>query len=87
MRAKLLLTMGLVALSSMASAVEYGGAAKYFSAVTPGVVKDNRTGLEWMRCRLGQDWNEVAEVCLGKVRKYTWQEALDIPDKLNAMGG
>lgn len=98
MKVKLMLAMGLVAMSSMASAQEaqtranqeaavQRDAAKHFSSVAPGVVKDSRTGLEWMRCSLGQDWSEPAKTCKGSVRKYTWQGALDIADKLNAVGG
>jgi len=62
-------------------------AAKHFSNVAPGVVKDSRTGLEWMRCSLGQDWSEPAKTCNGRVRTYAWQGALDIADKLNVVGG
>ena len=63
------------------------GAAKYFSAVAPGVVKDSRTGLQWMRCTLGQDWSKQAKTCTGRVNEYTWQEAQDIAEKFNQVGG
>jgi hypothetical protein len=62
-------------------------AAQHFTIVTPGVVKDTRTGLEWMRCSLGQDWDEKVKTCNGSIRKYNWQEALNIADKLNGVGG
>ena len=62
-------------------------AAKHFSSVAPGVVKDSRTGLEWMRCSVGQDWSEKSKTCTGSVRTYTWQGALDIANKLNSVGG
>ena len=62
-------------------------AAKHFSNVAPGVVKDSRTGLEWMRCSVGQDWSEKSKTCTGSVRTYTWQGALDIANKLNSVGG
>ena len=63
--------------------------AAFFTAVAPGVVKDNRTGLQWMRCSLGQNWSESGRTCTGAVKKYTWQgaQAQDIAKKLNAMGG
>ena len=60
------------------------GDAQYFTEVAPGVVKDSRTGLEWMCCSLGQQWQADANDCSGKVKYYTWQEAQDIAKKLNA---
>ncbi len=63
------------------------GDAQYFTDVAPGVVKDSRTGLEWMRCSLGQQWSATANTCTGKVKEYNWQGAQDIAKKLNAMGG
>lgn len=62
-------------------------AAKHFSVVALGVVKDSRTGLEWMRCSLGQDWIEKTNECKGGVNSYNWQGALDIAEKLNVVGG
>lgn len=50
-----------------------------------GVVGDARTGLEWMRCSLGQTWN--GSTCTGKPNSYSWQEALDIARQTNAQGG
>ena len=70
-----------------AAAVIQRDAAKHFSSVAPGVVKDSRTGLEWMRCSVGQDWSEKSKTCTGSVRTYTWQGALDIANKLNSVGG
>ena len=51
------------------------------------MVKDSRTGLEWMRCSVGQDWSEKSKTCTGSVRTYTWQGASDIANKLNSVGG
>ena len=63
------------------------GDAQYFTEVAPGVVKDSRTGLEWMRCSLGQQWSATANTCTGEVKKYNWQGAQDIAKKFNSMGG
>ena len=61
--------------------------AAFFTEVAPGVVKDSRTGLEWMRCSLGQQWSATANTCTGDVKKYNWQGAQDIAKKFNSMGG
>lgn len=37
-------------------------------------VKDQRTGLIWQRCSLGQQWD--GKTCLGSSQDYTWKEAL-----------
>jgi hypothetical protein len=68
-------------------AVQQREAAEPFAVVTPGTVKDSRTGLVWMRCSLGQDWDEKAKTCTGSVNVYDWKGAFDIAEKLNAVGG
>ncbi len=39
-----------------------------------GTVLDKKTGLTWMRCSLGQTWNNTA--CTGSVQYFDWQSAL-----------
>jgi len=60
---------------------------QYFTEVAPGVVKDSRTGLEWMRCSLGQEWSVSANTCKGEASFYTWERTNDLLKKLEAMGG
>lgn len=43
-----------------------------------GTVVDKRTGLQWMRCSVGQGW--TGTTCSGELDKYKWQQA-------NAVGG
>jgi hypothetical protein len=43
-----------------------------FITVADGVLKDKRTGLEWQRCSVGQDWN--GKVCSGNPTQFTWEE-------------
>ncbi|MFO1422246.1 MAG: DUF1566 domain-containing protein [Candidatus Competibacteraceae bacterium] len=50
-----------------------------------GTVTDVQTGLQWMRCSLGQEWK--GGTCTGEAKKYTWQKALDIAAALNRQGG
>lgn len=38
--------------------------------VKGGLVKDIKTGLMWMRCSLGQEWN--GSTCQGEATEYTW---------------
>ena len=63
------------------------GAAGHFTGTAPGVVKDTRTGLEWMRCSLGQDWDVTANTCVGSVNKYSYQAALNIAQDINNARG
>lgn len=41
-------------------------------------VTDNRTGLTWMRCTIGQSWN--GSECTGSADKFSWQDALQYAD-------
>ncbi|MDD3761278.1 MAG: DUF1566 domain-containing protein [Acidithiobacillus sp.] len=50
-----------------------------------GTVTDTETGLQWMRCSLGQAWDGTS--CVGEAEGYTWQEALDAAEELNRKGG
>ena len=50
-----------------------------------GTVTDVNTGLQWMRCSLGQTWG--SRTCNGKAEAYPWQVALDAADALNRQGG
>jgi len=63
----------MVLFASLATANE----AKNFSAIAPGVIKDSLTGLEWMRCSVGQEWNEKSSTCAGDAKEFKWQEAID----------
>ena len=50
-----------------------------------GTVTDVRTGLQWMRFSLGQNW--VGGTCLGEPATYSWQDALNAAEILNRYGG
>lgn len=39
-----------------------------------GTVTNTSLGLVWMRCSLGQEWDN--EACIGEASKLTWQQAL-----------
>ena len=52
-----------------------------------GTVKDQLTGLTWMRCRLGQTWNKVDKICDGTTQKLFWQSALTTVEAINEPNG
>lgn len=47
------------------------------------IVRDKVTGLEWMRCSVGQTWNSSTQSCTGNALYYTWNNAI----QLTAPGG
>lgn len=46
-----------------------------FTLNSDGTARHNTTGLMWMRCALGQEWN--GKVCRGTAASFTWAEALE----------
>lgn len=49
-----------------------------------GTVVHQRTGLQWARCALGQEWNGTG--CSGQASVHTWQDATDAVGRLNGTG-
>jgi hypothetical protein len=50
-----------------------------------GTLTDQQSGLTWMRCSLGQQWN--GENCQGEPSAYTWQAAQAAAAQINQTGG
>ena len=50
-----------------------------------GTVTQLHTGLQWMRCSLGQFWD--GETCSGKPDKVSWDDAHAAAEALNRRGG
>lgn len=49
-------------------------AGERFEFIDDGaVVVDHASGLQWMRCSLGQNWNGTH--CAGLAERYTWDQA------------
>lgn len=48
-----------------------------------GTVRDKITGLTWMRCPIGQTWNEKASTCTGESTGMFWQAALSEVEAIN----
>lgn len=55
-----------------------------FTIHNNGTVTHNTTGLMWMRCSLGQNWD--GSTCSGTLRKLTWSDALDAIPNRNFVG-
>ncbi len=64
--------------------------ARYRFSVDPGtgraVVEDRLTGLQWMRCSLGQRFDAERQRCIDAAALYTWQEALQAAQAYAADG-
>ena len=50
-----------------------------------GTLLDIRTGLQWMRCALGQRWS--GRTCAGDAGKWTWNNLNDQVRGINQQGG
>jgi len=88
-----LLSLGLLAASAQAE-VQCGNQNDHLASTTPlsefalhedGTATHVTTGLTWMRCSLGQDWN--GSTCTGSASTYTWQQALQAVEFFNNDGG
>lgn len=42
------------------------------------IVVDAKTGLEWMRCAMGQQWDSGAGDCTGEANSYGWGDAMEL---------
>lgn len=49
------------------------------------MVLDKATGLVWMRCSLGQNWNGTT--CAGEAKRFTYAQAQQAAENLNAESG
>ncbi len=59
--------------------------ASEFIINNDGTVRHSRTALIWKVCSEGQTWDTGD--CLGTITTHTWQEAVQIPQDLNAGDG
>lgn len=50
---------------------------RYQELVNGAVILDTDTGIQWMRCSLGQEWNQEARQCEGEAQPYTWSNAMN----------
>jgi Protein of unknown function (DUF1566) len=57
-------------------------APKRYTFLPGGIVRDKTTGLEWMRCALGQNWD--GKTCLGQAKQFTYDQAARAAEDINA---
>jgi hypothetical protein len=65
----------LVAICILAGFANAATAAKTYSDNGDGTVTDPTTGLQWMRCSMGQTWDGVTSNCVGTANSYIWDQA------------
>src|ERR1035437_9456228 len=63
----------LALLGLMLGAATPALAAKTYSDNGDGTVTDPTTGLQWMRCAIGQTWS--GGTCAGTANTYSWAQA------------
>ncbi|MDZ7760133.1 MAG: DUF1566 domain-containing protein [Desulfovermiculus sp.] len=51
-----------------------------------GTVTDPSTGLMWMKCSLGQTWDDDNSACQGDSVRHTWQDTLNVIQNLQWAG-
>jgi hypothetical protein len=66
----------LFVLGGMGIAVAAEGRFSY--KAEGAIVVDAETGLEWMRCAMGQQWNPDVGDCTGEASSYSWSKALEL---------
>ncbi|MFY0665571.1 MAG: DUF1566 domain-containing protein [Natronospirillum sp.] len=50
---------------------------RYWVVENGGVIYDQQTGLQWMRCAVGQSWNNQHQRCDGTAQTFSWAQARD----------
>jgi Protein of unknown function (DUF1566) len=57
-----------------------------FTTNNNGTVYDKYTGLMWKKCSEGQQWKVSNKTCTAVAGNYSWQQALQLTQKLNVKG-
>jgi hypothetical protein len=52
--------------------------------VKGSLVKDMKTGLMWMRCNIGQNWN--GSTCTEEAVELSWKQAMNLPQNFDYAG-
>ena len=68
----------------LVSAASSALAAKTYSDNGDGTVTDPTTGLQWMRCSMGQTWDGTT--CTGTASTYTWDQAVALTNAVPFAG-
>lgn len=68
-----------------ANGCETPASTERFDTNGDGTVTEIQTGLTWMRCAVGQQWDGVT--CKGQAKSLSWFEANKYVDEHNKQGG
>ena len=71
--------------TAWADGCETASSTDRFDVNADGTVTELHTGLTWMRCAVGQQWDGAD--CKGDAQLLTWFEANKFVDELNEQGG
>ncbi|MGR8935851.1 MAG: Lcl C-terminal domain-containing protein [Gammaproteobacteria bacterium] len=74
----LVVVVGSVQAQTCESSISADTPSSRFKLYDNGTAFDNKTGLTWMRCPLGQTWDSGAKICSSYVNNYQWRNALSI---------
>ena len=66
------------------SAIPASTPTSRFTTSADGTATDSATGLMWKRCAEGQAWNPATGACDGTAGTFTWQQALQRAQQVNA---
>ncbi|MFT5814628.1 MAG: hypothetical protein ACI9VT_002389 [Psychroserpens sp.] len=50
------------------------------------LIIDSKTGLSWMRCSVGQSWDEDTSSCTGTATRHSWPGALSVAKNVTFAG-
>ena len=70
----------------LVSAASSALAAKTYSDNGDGTVTDPTTGLQWMRCSMGQSWDGGTATCTGVAGIYEWNPAVALTNTVTFAG-
>lgn len=79
-----LIMSALLCMLGVLSSINHASAedGQYSYKADGAIVVDGETGLEWMRCAMGQQWDSNAGDCTGEANSYAWSEAMDLTSDL-----
>lgn len=69
----------LILLPGLASS---GETERFYYYADGTIAEDAETGLQWMRCSIGQEWNSATSSCDGDASQFGWGSALEITAEL-----
>lgn len=72
--------------TSCVSNIDITSPTTNFTIFDNGIVYDETTGLQWMRCSVGQSWNQQTSFCDGSAEFIEWKDALQFTNGYSYAG-